>query len=221
MARPRKSGLNVARKKRPDGTVVEYFYDRATGKPLETDREAAALRITPPDNPSVPEDSNTFAWLIARYLARPEFKTTLAPKTQKLYRGYLDEMRVRYGDLPYRSFGPEAIEEIKAGFASQPRKANQIIGLFRILLGYAVKLRRLRDNPALRPEMLPTPPRTQVWTHAEEDAFLEHAPASLRLAILLLVYTCQRPSDVLAMVTSRIAERDGRLFILLRQEKVR
>jgi integrase len=164
-------------------------------------------------------DSNTFAWLITRYLARPEFQTKLAPKTQKLYRGYLDEMRTRYGDLPYRTFGPEAIEEIKAGFATQPRKANQIIALFRILLGYAVKLRRLRDNPALRPEMLPTPPRTQVWSHAEEDAFLEHARPSQRLAILLLIYTAQRPSDVLAMTTNRITERDGRLFILLRQEK--
>jgi hypothetical protein len=76
MARPRKSGLNVSRKRRPDGTVVEYFYDRATGKPLGTDREAAAQRIAPPDNPSVPQDSNTFGWLIARYLARPEFKTS-------------------------------------------------------------------------------------------------------------------------------------------------
>jgi hypothetical protein len=128
-------------------------------------------------------------------------------------------MRTRYGDLPYRSFGPEAIEEIKAGFATQPRKANQIIGLFRILLGYAVKLRWLRDNPALRPEMLPIPSRTQVWAHVEEDAFLEVAPASLRLAIMLLTYTCQRPSDVLAMTTNRITERDGRMFILLRQEK--
>jgi integrase len=219
VARPRKSGLNVARKKRPDGSVVTYYYDRATGKPLGTDREAAAQRIAPPDNPSVPEDSNTFSWLISRYLARPEFKTTLAPKTQQLYRGYLDEMRTRYGDLPYRSFGPEAIEEIKAAFATKPRKANQIIALFRILLGYAVKLRRLRDNPALRPEMLPTPPRTQVWAHGEEDGFLEHAPASLRLAIMLLIYTAQRPSDVLAMTTSGITERDGRLFILLRQEK--
>jgi len=146
-------------------------------------------------------------------------KPHLAPKTQKLYLGYLDEMRTRYGDLPYRAFGPEAIEEIKAAFATQPRKANQTIGLFRILLGYAVKLRRLPINPALRPEMLPTPPRTQVWAHGEEDVFLEVAPASLRLAIMLLIYTCQRPSDVLAMTTNRITERDGRLFILLRQEK--
>ena len=52
--------------------------------------------------------------------------------------------------LSIASLGPEAIEDIKAGFANQPRKANQILALFRILLGYAVKLRLIRDNPALR-----------------------------------------------------------------------
>ncbi len=211
--------MNVSRKRRPDGTVVEYFYDRATGKPLGNDRIAALQRLAPADGTEVPQDSSSFAWLIARYMARPEFQTKLAPRTQKLYRSYLDEMRTRYGDLSYRAFGPEAIEEIKACFATQPRKANQIIGLFRILLGYAVKLRRLRDNPALRPEMLATPPRTQIWEHGEEDAFLEQAPVSQRLAIMLLIYTARCPSDVLAMTTNRVTERDGRLFILLRQEK--
>lgn len=221
MARPRKTGVNVGRKKLPDGSVKEYFYDRATRKPLGNDRAAAEARVAPKAADQATEDSNTFAWLITRYLARPEFKTKLSPRTQKLYRGYLDEMRTRFGDQSYRTFGPEAIEEIKEGFASQPRKANQIIGLFRILLGYAVKLRRIRENPALRPEMLPTPPRTQVWTHAEEDAFLAKAPPNQRLAFMLLTYTAQRPSDVLAMTTARVYEKDGRLFILLRQEKTK
>ena len=219
MARPRGSGLNVVRKRRHDGTMLEYFYDRRTKMFLGHDRTAALALVKPPDRP-LGDDPNTVAHLITRYLARPEFKTKLAPRTQKLYRGYLDEMRTRYGDLPFRSFGAEAIEDIKAGFASQPRKANQIIALFRILLGYAVKLRLMRDNPALRPEMLTTPSRTETWSHADEDAFLEHATSpALKLAIMLLTYTAQRPSDVLAMTTSRISERDGRMYILLRQEK--
>ena len=80
-------------------------------------------------------------------------------------------MPTRYGDLPFRRFGPEAIEDIKAGFINQPRKANQILALFRILLGYAVKLRLIRDNPALRPEMLATVSRVEVWSRAECAAF--------------------------------------------------
>jgi integrase len=165
------------------------------------------------------ENPVTFAWLITKYLARPEFRLKLAPRTQHLYRQYLDEMRCRYGDLPYRSFGTEAIEQIKGAFADRPRKANQIIGLFRILLGYAVKLRLIRDNPALRPEMLPSSPRTQVWSHSEEEAFLRYASPKLRFACMLLIYTAQRPSDVLAMTTGQVIDRDGRLMILLRQQK--
>jgi integrase len=219
MARPRGSGLKVVRKRRPDGSVIEYYYDRRTGLPLGHDREVALLRTTSFTESKASLDSNSIAWLIARYLARPEFKVKLAPRTQKLYRGYLEEMRERYGDLPFRAIGVEAIEEIKAAFQDRPRKANQIIALFRILLGYAVKLRLLRDNPVLRPEMLPVPPRTQVWSYAEEDAFLAHAGPSLKLAAMLLIYTAQRPSDVLAMTKTNIAEHDGRAWLLLRQQK--
>lgn len=216
---PRKtSGLNVARKKLRDGSVREYFYDRSSGLFLGNDRSEAEAKLREA-HPPTPADPNTVGSLITRYLARPEFKTKLAPRTQKLYRGYLNEIRDRYGDLPFRTFGPEAIEDIKASFAKQPRKANQILALFRILLGYAVKLRLMRDNPALRPEMLSTPPRTEIWMHAQEDAFMAKASETLRLAFMLLLYTVQRPSDVLAMTTARIREHDGRMFILLRQAK--
>ena len=122
-------------------------------------------------------------------------------------------------DLPFRAFGVEVVEEIKGAFRDRPRRANQIIAPFRILPGYAVKLRLLRDNPVLRPEMLPTPPRTQVRSYAEEHAFLAHARPSLRLAVMLLIYTAQRPSDVLAMTRNNITEHDGRTWSLLRQQK--
>ncbi|MGD0430724.1 MAG: tyrosine-type recombinase/integrase, partial [Acetobacteraceae bacterium] len=49
--------------------------------------------------------------------------------------------------------------------------------------------------------------------------FLAAASPSLRLAIILMLYTVQRPSDVLSMTTSRIREKDNRLYISLRQQK--
>jgi len=218
VARPRGSGLNVTRSRRADGSIVEYYYDRATKEFLGHDK-ATALAAVKPVGRAAADDPNSVAHLIARYLARPEFSTQLAPRTQKLYRGYLNEMRTRYGDLPFRRFGPEAIEVIKAEFATQPRKANQILALFRILLGYAVKLRWMRDNPALRPEMLATKSRIEVWSRDECAAFAADASPALRLALMLLIYTAQRPGDVLEMTTARIMERDDRLYILLRQQK--
>jgi integrase len=218
MAPRKRSGLNVARKRLRDGTVREYFYDRASGLFLGNERDEAEAKVREA-TPAVPADPGTVGSLITRYLARPEFRTKLAPRTQELYRGYLEEMRSRYGDLPFRTFGPEAVEDIKASFAAQPRKANQILALFRILLGYAVKLRLLRENPALRPEMLPTPARSEIWTHEQEAAFMAVARPALRLAFMLLLYTVQRPGDVLSMTAARVREQDGRMLILLRQAK--
>ena len=53
----------------------------------------------------------------------------------------------------------------------------------------------------------------------EEDAFLAAAPPTLRLAMMLLIYTAQRPSDVLAMTKGHVSEHSGRLWIILRQQK--
>ena len=65
------------------------------------------------------------------------------------------------GDLPFRTFDAGSVEEIKAESQNRPRKANQIIALFRILLGYAVKLRLIHVNPALRPPS----PMGKPWAH--------------------------------------------------------
>ena len=220
MARKRESGLNVSRKRLADGTVREYFYDRRTGAPLGTDREAAALRVAE-DAASATASAlppGSLAALIVEYLGTPEYRR-LAPRTQKLYRGYLDAMRRDFGDLPIRGIRPSTIERIKLANESQPRKANQIVALFRILLGMAVRRDYLDSNPALRPGRLPTTPRSEVWSTAEEDAFLAAARPSLRLAGMLLLYTLQRPGDVLAMTKGQVSERGGRMFIRLRQEK--
>ena len=37
--------------------------------------------------------------------------------------------------------------------------------------------------------------------------------------MMLLLYTAQRTSDILAMTKNRISEREGRLYIAMRQEK--
>ena len=67
--------------------------------------------------------------------------------------------------------------------------------------------------------MLATTSRVEVWSRTKCDAFCKDASPSLRLALMLLVYTAQRPGDILEMTTARITERDGRLYILLRQQK--
>jgi hypothetical protein len=154
------------RKTLSSGEVREYFYDRSTGRFLSNDREEALARVAAP----VPTTfaPGTIAALVGQYLLSSHFRTKLAPRTQALYRGYLDLIRQEWGDLPIAGIRPGTIELIKTQFEETPRKANQIAALLRILLGRAVKWQLITSNAALKPEMLPTPPREQVWTQDEE-----------------------------------------------------
>lgn len=217
MPRSRTSGLKVSRKTLASGEVREYFYDRGTGHFLSNNRDEALARVAAPV--AATHAPGTIAALVTQYLSSSHYRTKLAPRTQALYRGYLDLIRREWGDLPISGIKPGTIELIKTQFEDTPRKANQIVALLRVLLGRAVKWQLITSNPALKPEMLPTPPREQVWTRDDERRFLAAASPSLRLAIMLMLYTVQRPSDCLSMTTSRIREKDNRLYILLRQQK--
>ena len=217
MPRSRKSGLKVVRKTRASGEIKEYFYDRRTGNFLSYNRDAALARVSEP--PKALPAPGTIAALVAQYLSSTQYRTKLSPRTQKLYGGYLELIRREWGDVPIAGIKPGTIELIKSQFEDTPRKANQIVALLRLLLGRAVKWQLIPYNPATRPEMIPTPPREQIWTHEEEKQFLAETRPCLQLAIMLMLYTVQRPSDCLAMTTARVSERNGRLYIALRQQK--
>lgn len=219
MARPHETGLKVARKTLASGEVREYFYDRASGAFLGHDRDAARARVTRLEPARAHFAPGSMADLVSRYRQTTRYTSRLAPRTRALYSGYLDLIVREWGDLPARAMKPGHVEQIKTRFEATPRKANQILALLRILFGLAVKFEWVDANPAARPEMLPTPSRAAVWSPAQESAFLDAAPDRLRLAAGLLLYTVQRPADVLAMTIGQVAERDGRLWLTLRQQK--
>ena len=219
MPRPRTSGLKSVRKRLADGSTREYFYDRQSGNFLGHDRAAALARVAPLEAlaPSAVALGSLSA-LIIEYKQSDRY-TRLKPRTRELYRGYLDQMRRDYGDLPFRGIRASHIEAIKRAHAATPSKANMILALFRILLGYAVKMDYLRHNAAEKPGRLPPAKRSEVWAVEDEERFMDAARPSLRLAFMLLLYTVQRPSDVLAMTRDKVEERGGRLYIHLRQAK--
>lgn len=220
MPRSRRTGLNVVRKKRRDGSVLEYFYDRATKKFLGHTREAALDRLSFQDPVTeagiVP---GSIASLIVDYLGDEDVQDRLRESTRRLYRGYLDRMRDDWGDIPARAITRQEIMAIKKRMRSTPRKANQILSLLQILLARAKEQGIVTENVAERFGRLHIASRVQIWSYEMEDEFLARARPSLQLAYMLLLYTVQRPSDVLSMDASLISERDGRLFIALRQSK--
>ena len=216
MPRSHRTGLNVVRKKRADGSIKTYCYDIKTGAFLSHDREEALALLRGDLKPGVRPD--TIAGLIARYKSGPAFRK-LKPRTQELYSHYLKQIETGWGDCHAKDIRPATIETIKETLQGQPSRCNMTLALMRIVLGLAVRLEYVRENVAVRPGRISAPPRTTIWAVSQEDEFLRHAPPSLQLAFMLLLYTVQRPSDVLDMTTDRISEREGRMFIALRQAK--
>jgi len=217
MARPRSTGLKVAYKTLPDGTRRAYYYNRATGQPLGSDRDAAIERAAPV-NRTAASVHGSIAALIVDY-KKSNAWAKLAPRTVDLYTSYLDIIRDEWGDLLAKGFQYEFIAKIQDKHRAHPRKANQIVALLRVLLGLAVKQRLIAANPISRPEMIPMQARTQMWSRDEQAEFLAAAPPRLHLAFMLLLYTTQRLSDVLAMTKGQVYEHNGRLLIELRQQK--
>ncbi|MBS1081403.1 site-specific integrase [Gluconobacter kondonii] len=219
MPHSRRTGLNVVRKKRADGSIIEYFYDRETRKFLGHDREAALASL---ENLSPLQaaglNPGTIGALIVDYLASEEYRN-LSPKTRNLYRGYLDRMREDWGMHPARAISRQDILAIRERLSQTPRKADQILSLLQKILGRAKDIGLIESNPAERFKRQHTTKRSEIWSYEMEDAFLERARPSLQMAYLLLLYTVQRPGDVLTMDADRISIRSGRMFIALRQEK--
>jgi len=207
------------RKTRADGSIIEYFYDRQTRKFLGHDREAALASL---ENLSPLQaaglNPGTIGALIVDYLGSESYRG-LSPRTRNLYRSYLDKMREDWGMHPARAITRQDVLAIRERLSATPRKADQVLSLLQMLLGRAKDAGIIDTNVAERFKRQHTTKRSEIWSYEMEDAFLERARPSLQLAYLLLLYTVQRPGDVLTMDDSRISIRGGRMFIALRQEK--
>jgi integrase len=221
MPRPLGSGLRVKRHVLADGTRVEYFRNRYTGQSLGTDRAVAEARMREwmaAQVPSQPIGRASLDALITDYLRTDDYRN-LKPRTQEIYRLYLEQLRGRFGTMPVNMISVEWVQRLKLDLQDQPGKCNQTLAVLRIVLSWGIRLGYCKSNPAKAVSKAQLPARTAIWTPMQIEAFLAGARGSLRLAMALLLYTAQRLSDVLEMTKGRISERDGRLYIALRQGK--
>lgn len=215
MAPPRRTGLNSVTRKRPDGSVVKVYYDRQTGANLGTDRDKAiAAALQQPTR----APAGSFDALCTAYLADGKFRR-LKPKSQSLNRFYVDRLRDIYGSLPVAAITRPVVVALREKHADRPWYATHLLSKLRIVLQHAVDIGVLKINPALRPGGVLPPRRHSVWSREDTDAMLATAGPDIRLACALLLYTAQRPADALAMTWGQIQDREGRLWLTLRQAK--
>jgi integrase len=169
--------------------------------------------------------AGSFGELCALYLASPRHKR-LAPRTQAEYRDHIEILRSAWEAVPIAGISRKAVATLHAVYEDRPHRGNAILRTLRLLLNYGIdqiELPGLLRNPAAHLDMHPTEPRHQVWDAARIGAFLDAASAvqpRMRQALALLLYTAQRPADVLAMGRPMMWRDDaGRNWIRLRQAK--
>lgn len=159
--------------------------------------------------------SGTFASVAMAFLSSPEYQE-LGGRAKQEYRGYLDQMRERFGHLSYRSMSRRFVIAYRDSMAATPSKANHAIKVLRRLLSYAMDRELIKTNPAAGVKKLKTGDGWQLWPEAALERFHDEGRGAARLAFMIALYTAQRKGDVLAMRWSDITG-DG--FIRVKQAK--
>ena len=229
MPRPA-TGLNTVSRRRPDGTVDYDWYHRKTGLLIGRSRdgwtrEAALVRCAEMDAEPARSGppAGSFGELCALYLSDPRH-LKLAPKTRLEYRRHIELMRGMWEQVPATGITRKVVRALHAQFQDRPWQGNAVLRTLRLVMNFGInelELPGLLKNPADSPSLYETRPREQIWDQPRIDAFMAAAgryPA-LRRAFALLLYTVQRPSDVLTMARPMIYQQDGRTWIRLRQAK--
>ncbi|MFO1015274.1 MAG: tyrosine-type recombinase/integrase [Caulobacteraceae bacterium] len=146
--------------------------------------------------------------LIWQYKQAPEF-LKLRPRTQADYRLFLDKIQEAFGPLSMAAMDAREVARHifnwRDGMASSPRRADYAVQVLKVLLSWAVKRGLMEHNRAAGVGRIGHSDRREtIWSDAQVEAFLKHAPEPLRRAMILAIETGQRQGDLLALPWSAI-----------------
>jgi integrase len=165
---------------------------------------------------------DTIPWLIRLYVKDDRY-TSLAATTRIGYDYCLriiEKWSQRAGHLPLATLKRKHVSLFYASMRENtPAKANAVVRVLRILMGFAVDEGFIDHNPASRPRMKGHPPRRQSWNDESVPAFCSTAQEadrhSLALAVLIGANTGQRQGDILRLTWQQYDGQD----LTLRQSK--
>jgi integrase len=168
--------------------------------------------------------TGSFAHLIESYRKAPEF-VSLAEKTRKDYARYLDLLKHKHGYRPVATMPREAVFKLRDEFQENPRTANYIISVLRLILSYAEDRRqtfRLPPhwvNPARRPKRLRTGDGHRPWEEVEIAAYRNRWGIGTLERVLFEAFlnTGQRGGDIAPMIRRQYFQGE----IAVAQEKTR
>ena len=216
-------GLNSITKQLADGTKRTYWYAWKGGPPLRGEpgtpefiasyNEAVARKVTPPHGKLLS--------LLQAYQGSEDFRDGLAPRTRSDYVGKIKLIENAFGDFPLSAMTDVRTRGIFKAWrerlaTSSRRQADYAWVVLARILSWGMDRGLVAANPCARGGRLYRGSRAEnIWTTADEAAFLERAPAHLHLPLLLALWTGQRQGDLLRLPWSAY---DGK-HIRLRQSK--
>lgn len=142
----------------------------------------------------------SMAMLIMRYKLSDEF-SMLAQSTQKNYTRLLGKVLTDHGDKDVRTLKPKNVRHIRDA-VERPAAANRYISLLSVLMALACEMDWIERNPCADIKRRKYIKKSHYsWTDNDIATFLDHYPSGTRerLAMLLLLDTAQRSSDVCRM----------------------
>lgn len=189
---------------------------------------AAMAETDPPAPRRSSAAPGSFDALIPSYYASTGF-AALRPSTRAAYRRIVEELRPRLGHRVVAQMREEHVRKLMAEKQGHPTAANHLLRMLRHLMKHAKSLRLMAADPTRDVDRLPY--RTSgfaPWTEADIALYEARWPSGTkqRLALALLLYTCQRRSDVVRMGRQHLAwhpDDDGHPYraIEIRQKKAR
>lgn len=154
--------------------------------------------------------------LLVAYYASSGWQA-LKPQTQANYRNILERFRDEFGERPASALTARHISGLIDKRSDRPGATRNLIKRLRTVYDHGVWRGLVPSNP-FKDVKLPKEGRGfRTWSEGDIDRFLDHwsKGSRARLALMLLLYTGQRRSDVVRMGRQHV--RDG--FVSVIQEK--
>ena len=160
------------------------------------------------------EEDGTVAWLIRRYRESDRYKD-LASTSQSIYERWLREIGEMWGTMPPKVLTRRVVVTFVESVASRASRVQAAAVLYNVLeLGRYYGL--IETNTASRLSLRHPKPRAARWTWEDVTTFSEACDSeTVRAAFYLLLYTAQRPIDVVGM---RWSDYDGKTISLVQQK---
>lgn len=196
--------------------IVKWYWQRK-GFPLKRLSDDPVKRFNEQDRLNKRADAvksgdggyGSFSWVVQEYENGEIFKKK-ARSTQISYGVWLRKLRGMFGNMQFAEIERDNIVDLAEELNERPATRELAIAVMNNLFKVAIKKKLVKENLTrdLDLDLGTSPKRDQVWSADQLRAFMAAAEgheqgAALKLGMMTMIYTAQRPGDCLAMTWAR------------------